>query len=474
MKKNNLMTNRRAQVAFFVWAALVAVVSAFSAVAQDPGAPVVDPNAPPVQSYQSQISVTPMIADKIFTAIPAAMNVGSGSDGSGLDHLITEQLKLDLAMSGYFDLIPPETFGIVDLSKDGQTASTIDFNGWLTVGANWLIKSSYEVQGGGKVKLDIKVFDVDTGKQVKIKGWEPKVVGEGNYRYAVHEFVNALIGYKTDGPPGPFGSVMLFSGSDTGNNRKIFALELGGKGAGSQDIQRNINVMPTWGPKGNIYYNAFLENGKELRLFDRETKTATTVIADAYGSDYCPSKDLLAFALDGDLYTMHSDGSDKTQLTFSEGIIDVSPSWGPGCSELAFVSNRDDGVHPQIFVMRRDGSNQRRITHLGDYNTSPEWSPNIRDASGAGSWIAFTARDEFAKFDIFITRPDGSETYRITQDQGDNEEPSWSPDGRYLVFQSNRDGSKEPRLYMARMDVKGSFQTRVSDGFGFRTPTWQP
>ncbi len=445
-----------------------------SATAQDPTTPpFAVPPVSSVPSYQSQLNVVPGAADQVDTALPTAANVGTHPDTHGFDLLITEQLKLDMGLSGYIHLLSPATFGLVDLTKDGQTESSIDFLGWKTTGADWLIKASYEMLDANQAKLDIKVFDANTKKQITIDGWEPQVVTEGNYRYAVHKFVNALIGYKTDGPPGPFGSVMLFSGLDTGNNRKIFALELGGKGASNQELPPDINVMPTWGPKGNIYFNIFHDNGKKISLFDRETKTTTTVIADAYGSDYCPSKDLLAFTLNGDIYTMHPDGSDKTQLTFSEDIIDVGPSWSPGCSEMAFVS-RDDGVHPHIFVMGSDGSNQRRITHLGDYNTSPEWSPNIRDASGSGSWIAFTARDEFTKFDIFITRPDGSETYRITQNQGDNGEPSWSPDGRYLVFQSTRDGSHEPRLYMARMDVKGSFQTRLSDIFGLFTPTWQP
>ena len=63
------------------------------------------------------------------------------------------------------------------------------------------------------------------------------------------------------------------------------------------------------------------------------------------------------------------------------------------------------------------------------------------------------------------------EIMRLTQDQGDNEEPTWAPDGRYLAFQSTRDG-RQPRLYMATAD--GRWQTRISDLAGTKTPVWAP
>ena len=58
---------------------------------------------------------------------------------------------------------------------------------------------------------------------------------------------------------------------------------------------------------------------------------------------------------------------------------------------------------------------------------------------------------------------------RLTQNQGNNEEPSWSPDGRYLAFTSTRSG--ESKLYI--MTADGRFQTMVSAGKGqYMTPSW--
>ena len=104
----------------------------------------------------------------------------------------------------------------------------------------------------------------------------------------------------------------------------------------------------------------------------------------------------------------------------------------------------------------------RRITWVGNYNTTPDWSPK-------GDLIAFTARDERNVFDIFTVNVNSGEVTRLTQDQGHNREPSWAPDGRYLVFESTRDG-KQPRLYLMNQD--GRWQTRLSSTPGLKTPTW--
>ena len=59
---------------------------------------------------------------------------------------------------------------------------------------------------------------------------------------------------------------------------------------------------------------------------------------------------------------------------------------------------------------------------------------------------------------------------RLTQDQGDNEEPSWSPDGQFLVFSSSRGGKK--KLYI--MPASGFPQTEIPlVGSGFEQPAWQ-
>jgi TolB protein len=126
------------------------------------------------------------------------------------------------------------------------------------------------------------------------------------------------------------------------------------------------------------------------------------------------------------------------------------------------VSDREGG--PQIFVMSAEGGNQRRVSMNGDYNTTPTWSPR------KGTRIlAYTTRDG-GSFDIVTLDLETKKMVRVTQGQGNNEEPSFSPNGRALAFASTRkEGSG---VYIANADGTGK-QTRVYKG-GATSVDWGP
>jgi TolB protein len=93
------------------------------------------------------------------------------------------------------------------------------------------------------------------------------------------------------------------------------------------------------------------------------------------------------------------------------------------------------------------------VTFEGKYNTSPEWSPK-------GDRLVFSGRHE-GKNHIFLVRPDGTGLERLT-DIGNNEEPSFSPDGRFIAFSSV-------------MRADGETQRRISPpGVKAFGPAWSP
>jgi TolB protein len=112
--------------------------------------------------------------------------------------------------------------------------------------------------------------------------------------------------------------------------------------------------------------------------------------------------------------------------------------------------------------MNSDGSEIRRVSFEGTYNTSPCWSPR-------GDRIVFSGRKD-GRNQIFTVKPDGSELMQLT-DSGNNEDPSFSPDGRYIVFSSDRQRPKG--IYIMR--ANGESQQRITPGNRLATsPRWSP
>jgi TolB protein len=95
------------------------------------------------------------------------------------------------------------------------------------------------------------------------------------------------------------------------------------------------------------------------------------------------------------------------------------------------------------------------VSFNGDYNTTPTWSPR----KGVRV-LAYTTRDS-GHFDIVTLDLDSKAMVRITQDQGNNEEPAFSPNGRAIAFASSR--SEGSGIYLANADGTGK-QRRVWKG----------
>src|SRR6185312_266043 len=130
----------------------------------------------------------------------------------------------------------------------------------------------------------------------------------------------------------------------------------------------------------------------------------------------------------------------------------LSPSWSPDGAKLAFSSswNRKSGAElswtsgrsglPQIYSMSSDGTNVQRYTDQG-YAVSPSWSPSGQLL--LFSWIRHYGPGAPGGADIYTMDIASKKWGQLTHDSGRNDFPSWAPDGRHIVFESNRAGGEQ-------------------------------
>lgn len=165
----------------------------------------------------------------------------------------------------------------------------------------------------------------------------------------------------------------------------------------------------------------------------------------------------IAFIRGGDVWVMNTAGGGLIRVTRT-AEAEESPDWGPD-DTLVYASRRGGWYG---LWLQQPGKPARRLTKvraLWQEDRSPAWSPD-------GRWIAFASnRPGFFNQELYLIRPDGTELRRLTRTPGsdsvlgDDGMPSWRPDGSGLVFVSNRDRNLE--LYA--LDLASGRQTRLTN-----------
>jgi len=178
---------------------------------------------------------------------------------------------------------------------------------------------------------------------------------------------------------------------------------------------------------------------------------------------------------DSEIFTLALSGG-TPPVRLNAGTVSRSPTASPDGLRIAFaVSMIDFGSGlpvDDIFAVDRNGMNMKRLTNAEGADDSPAWSP-------VSGMIAYRHADPGGRSDIWLMNPDGSGPVNLTADMpaaGERREPAWSRDGQRIAFSQSEYGNNGTTTSIWTMRADGSDKrmlTSTLSGFD-SSPTWSP
>ncbi len=280
------------------------------------------------------------------------------------------------------------------------------------------------------------------------------------------------------------GKLQVFTITPDGTNKKQLTFE-------------GENGRPDWSPDGRKIAFSSIRDGKVwLAVMDADGSNQQLLV-EGTAPDWAPDGKQIAFSRpDGpddrpilQIWVIDADGSNIRRITQSN-TVKVGPSWSPDGREMVFILIKNPGSQtdpqPEIGIMNSDGTNERILTSEDRMNirVEPDGRTTVCETANdanAPAWspvdnrITFWSGIENQYGQVWVINSDGTGSKQLTEDcsHRNSDDPSWSPDGKKILFSTGRSGGNE--LWV--MDADGSNEKRVSDIDAFPFPgraSWQP
>ena len=371
-------------------------------------------------------------ADRI--RIAAANFRAGGGDANGLKQTFDSVLFSDLQNAGVFDLV----------SKSMQPQSTpatpqeIHFDEWTAspVSAAYVAFGSLSV-AGNRVVVNAYVDDTHNAQYPQVVGKQyTDTPDENGARTIAHKLADEIILRLGGGIPGIAESKIYFVRAG-GGNKEIWAMDYDGANAHAVTHLGTISISPRVSPDNSrVAFSSLGRDGFQIHMYSLLLNRTINFSNGGGGTNLSPAwaaNGQLAYSSsrsgDPEIYVTDQNGGGARRITNSRGP-DVSPTWNPKTgSQLAFISGRT-GL-PQVYIMDADGAGVQRMTD-GGYATSVSWSPN-------GQFLAFAWNRKYGPGapggqDVYVMEIASKRWIQLTNGIGRCDFPSWSPDGRHIVF----------------------------------------
>ena len=390
----------------------------------------------------------------------------------------TPALKATFDTTLFNDLSAAGIFEMVSKSMSPQASpggpQEIQLAQWAAAPANAtnVAFGSFSSNGGRLVVLGY-LDDVRNTQNPQVLGKQyNEAASQDMARTIAHRFADEIIKFLGGGVDGIAETKIYFVSTRSGS-KEIWVMDYDGENQHQITHLGSISISPRISPDNSrLAFTSLGREGWSLRMYSMDLGRMVafptgTVGGGNQSAAWSSDGAKIAFSSsrsgDPDIWVCDANGNNAHRVTSFKGP-DVAPTWNPRTnSQIAWVSGRT-GL-PQIYTMDQDGSNVQRITD-GGYAVSPSWSPN-------GQLLAFSWNRKYGPgdpggVDIHVIDIASKRYIQVTHESGSNDFPSWSPDGRHIVFER----SFGHRTDIWSMLADGTDQRQLTHSGNNTMPNW--